>query len=81
VLEIEATNRIATIASMVGKDVKMYIVHTSTGEAVDIISSYRKQGYKFYNETATHYLTLTTEYLKRPDIYRYVMSPPLRSDE
>lgn len=81
VLEIEATNRIATIASMVGKDVKMYIVHTSTGEAVDIISSYRKQGYKFYNETAPHYLTLTTEYLKRPDGYRYVMSPPLRSDE
>ncbi|MEJ2775847.1 dihydropyrimidinase [Sulfolobaceae archaeon RB850M] len=81
VLEIEATNRIATIASMVGKDVKMYIVHTSTGEAVDIISSYRKQGYKFYNETTPHYLTLTTEYLKRPDGYRYVMSPPLRSDE
>jgi dihydropyrimidinase len=81
VLEIEATNRIATIASMVGKDVKMYIVHTSTGEAVDIISSYRKQGYKFYNETAPHYLTLTTEYLKSPDGYRYVMSPPLRSDE
>jgi dihydropyrimidinase len=81
VLEIEATNRIATIASMVGKDVKMYIVHTSTGEAVDIISLYRKQGYKFYNETAPHYLTLTTEYLKRPDGYRYVMSPPLRSDE
>ena len=81
IMEIEATNRIASIASMLGKDVKMYIVHTSTGEAVDIISSYRKQGFKFYNETTPHYLTLNTDFLKRPDGYRYVMSPPLRSDE
>ncbi|AWR93716.1 dihydropyrimidinase [Acidianus brierleyi] len=81
ILEIEATNRIASIASLVGKDVKMYIVHTSTGEAVDIISNYRKMGYKFFNETTPHYLTLNTEMLKRPDAFRYVMSPPLRSDE
>ncbi|WP_170254108.1 dihydropyrimidinase [Acidianus ambivalens] len=81
IMEIEATNRIASIASMIGKDVKMYIVHTSTGEAVDIISSYRRQGFKFFNETAPHYLTLNTDFLKRPDGYRYVMSPPLRSDE
>ncbi|BFH74015.1 dihydropyrimidinase [Sulfurisphaera javensis] len=81
ILEIEATNRIASIASLVGKHVKMYIVHTSTGEAVDIITSYRKEGFKFFNETAPHYLMLNTEYLKRPDGYRFVMSPPLRSDE
>ncbi|ARM75368.1 dihydropyrimidinase [Acidianus manzaensis] len=81
ILEIEATNRISSIASMLGKDVKMYIVHTSTGEATDIISSYRKNGFRFYNETAPHYLMLNTEFLKRSDGFRYVMSPPLRSDE
>ncbi|MCI2415666.1 MAG: dihydropyrimidinase [Candidatus Aramenus sp.] len=81
ILEVEATNRIASIASLVGKHVKMYIVHTSTGEAVDIISSYRRMGFKFYNETTPHYLTLNLEALKRPDAYRFVMSPPLRSDE
>ena len=32
-IEIEAANRIAAIASMIGKDVLMYMVHTSTGEA------------------------------------------------
>jgi len=81
ILEIEATNRIASIASMIGKNVKMYIVHTSTGEAVDIMSDYRKKGLKFYNETTPHYLVLNTDYLMRPDGYRYIMSPPLRSDE
>ncbi|BBG25091.1 dihydropyrimidinase [Sulfuracidifex tepidarius] len=79
-MEIEAANRVASIASLV-KGVTMYQVHTSTGEAVDVMSSYRSRGMSYFNETTPHYLTLTLEALKRPDGYKYVMSPPLRSDD
>ncbi|EZQ10223.1 phenylhydantoinase [Candidatus Acidianus copahuensis] len=81
ILEVEATNRVSSIASMIGNDVKMYIVHTSTGEAVDTITNFRKKGFHFFNETTPHYLTLSLEALKRPDAEKYVMSPPLRTDD
>ncbi|BBD73626.1 dihydropyrimidinase [Sulfodiicoccus acidiphilus] len=80
-LEVEATNRVATIGSVLGKGVKMYIVHTSTGESVDVMSSYRRKGYKFFNETTPHYLVLNVDALRRPDGHRFVCSPPYRSDE
>lgn len=79
-MEIEATNRVASIASMI-EGVTMYQVHTSTGGAVDVMSSYRSRGFKYFNETTPHYLTLTLEALKRPDAYKYIMSPPLRGED
>ncbi|WOE50379.1 dihydropyrimidinase [Sulfuracidifex metallicus] len=79
-VEIEAANRVASIASLV-KGVTMYQVHTSTGEAVDVMSSYRSKGMNYFNETTPHYLILTLEALKKPDGFKYIMSPPLRSDD
>ena len=79
IVEIEAANRIAAIASMIGKDVLMYMVHTSTGEAVDIFRSYRNMGYKFYNETTPNYLTYDYTILQKEHGYRYIMSPPFRT--
>lgn len=80
-IEYEAANRIAVIASTVGKDVKMYMVHTSTGESVDVFSSYRMNGYQFYNETTPNYLIMDNEILNRQDGYRLIMSPPFRVKE
>ena len=80
-LEYEAANRIAVIASTVGKAVKLYMVHTSTGEAVDVMSQYRKKGYMFYNETTPNYLIMDNEVLNRADGYRLIMSPPYRVKE
>lgn len=80
-LEYEAANRIAVIASTVGKDVKLYLVHTSTGEAVDIMSSYRMKGYNFFNETTPNYLIMDNDILNRQDGYRLIMSPPFREKD
>ncbi len=77
-LEYEAANRVAVIASTVGRDVKLYLVHTSTGQAVDILSSYRKKGYQFFNETTPNYLIMDNDILNRQDGYRLIMSPPFR---
>lgn len=80
-LEYEAANRIAVIASTVGKNVKLYLVHTSTGKAVDIMARYRKKGYQFYNETTPNYLIMDREVLNRDDGYRLIMSPPFRKND
>lgn len=80
-LEIEATNRIAVIASLVGKHVRLYIVHTSTKEAVEIMRGYRENGYMFYNETTPNYLTYDYKILEKANGYRYIMSPPFRREE
>ena len=79
IVEIEAANRVASIASMIGKNVKMYMVHTSTFEAVDIFRKYREMGYHFYNETTPNYLTYDYSIYEGKYGYRYIMSPPFRS--
>ncbi|KPV45178.1 MULTISPECIES: dihydropyrimidinase [Acidiplasma] len=79
IVEIEAANRIAAIASMIGRDVTLYMVHTSTYESVDIFREYRKKGYKFYNETTPNYLTYDYSVLEGEYGYRYIMSPPFRT--
>ncbi|MEM0140224.1 MAG: dihydropyrimidinase [Ferroplasma sp.] len=80
IVEIEAANRVAAIASMIGKKVKMYMVHTSTAEAVDIFRKYREQGFKFYNETTPNYLTYDNSVYRGEFGYRYIMSPPFRKE-
>ncbi len=79
IVEIEAANRIAAIASIIGKEVKMYMVHTSTYEAIDIFRKYREMGYHFYNETTPNYLTNDYTVFQGKYGYRYVMSPPFRT--
>ncbi len=81
IVEIEAANRIAAIASLIGKNVVMYMVHTSTYEAVDIFRRYREKGYRFFNETTPNYLTYDYHIMEGEFGYRYVMSPPFRTKD
>ncbi len=80
IVEIEAANRIAAIASTIGKKVKMYMVHTSTYEAADVFRKYREQGFSFYNETTPNYLTYDYKIYEGESGYRYIMSPPFRKE-
>ncbi len=66
---------------MVGKNVKMYMVHTSTFESIDIFRKYREMGYKFYNETTPNYLTYDYSIYEGKYGYRYIMSPPFRAPQ
>jgi len=77
--EAEAAQRGIRLAEMAHS--ALYIVHTSTGLAVDEIREAENRGSPIYSETCPHYLTFTDEALKRPDGNKYIMSPPLRSEE
>ena len=77
--EAEAVQRGIRLAEMAHSP--LYIVHTSTGLAVNEIQEAENRGIPIYSETCPHYLTFTDEALKRPDGNRYIMSPPLRSGE
>lgn len=76
--EAEATNRAVKLAEML--DAPIYIVHVSNGEASDIITNSRKQGFKTMGETCPQYLLLSIDNYREEGFNgaKYVMSPPLR---
>ena len=78
-VEAEAVQRAIVLARITGSPI--YVVHVSTAMALDEIKGAVDAGLPVYSETCPHYLTFTEEDYKRPDGNRYIMSPPLRSDE
>lgn len=76
--EAEAVYRSIMLAAVV--DVPIYIVHVSSGEAVDVIKFSQQKYNKIFSETCPHYLLLTDDLLEKPDFEgaKYVLSPPLR---
>jgi dihydropyrimidinase len=78
-VEAEAAQRAAMIAEFA--QANLYIVHTSTRDAVQIIGGFRARGLPVFLETCPHYLTFTEERLSAPDGKYQVVSPPLRRRE
>lgn len=76
--EIEAIERVIRIARKY--NVQVHIVHVSTPEGVHLIEK-AKHDVRITCETAPHYLFLNEELLSEPDGYRWLCSPPLRSEE
>ena len=76
--EAEATHRAVVLAGMTGAP--LYVVHMSSGDALEALKAGRAQGFKVYGETCPQYLMFTMEKYEEPNFEgaKYVMSPPLR---
>ena len=57
---------------------RIFIVHLTTAEGVDIVADARAEGVDIIAETCTHYLMYTEDVLKRPDAIKWICSPPIR---
>ena len=77
-VEGEAIHRALTMAAAAGGN--LYIVHMSTEEGVAELANMKGMA-NVYGETCPHYLTLTEEKYLSPKGRRFVMSPPLRSED
>ncbi|MBA7478818.1 MAG: dihydropyrimidinase [Spirochaeta sp.] len=79
--EEEAIDRAGKMVEMTGS--RIYIVHLSSREGLWKVRKFRDRGIDVYAETCPQYLTLTEERYKEPDWNgaKYVMSPPLRSQD
>ncbi len=75
--EGEAVSSVVRTAYDAGAPV--YIVHVSTGEAVETIAEAVELGVEVYAETCPHFLVLDESLLAGPDGQRYATCPPLRS--
>ncbi len=77
-VEAEAVNRVCALAKAAGQPV--YIVHTSTADALKVIARARFEGQLVYSETCPQYLYLNDALYDQPDFEgaAFVMSPPLR---
>lgn len=80
-VEAEAVERVLRLAKMAG-DAPVYIVHLSCKESLEAVRRARKEGQKnIFVETCPQYLTLTEERYLDADGLKYIMSPPLRTQE
>lgn len=80
-VEAEAVERVLRLARMAG-DAPVYIVHLSCKESLEAVRAARKEGQKnIFVETCPQYLTLTEERYLDEDGLKYIMSPPLRTQE
>jgi dihydropyrimidinase len=79
--EAEATHRAIALAEIA--DVPVYIVHLSAAESLDMVAEARDRGLPAFAETCPQYLFLSEDDYERPGFEgaKYVMSPPLRSNE
>ena len=59
-------------------DGRLFIVHLSSAEGLDLVSAARGEGLNVLAETCTHYLVFTEEMLQREDGLKWICSPPLR---
>jgi dihydropyrimidinase len=75
-VEAEAINRALYLNRMTGG--RLYIVHLSTRQGLELVRAARANGDMVLAETCPHYLTLTQEVYQRKDGGRFICSPPLR---
>ncbi len=78
--EAEAVHRSIAIAEIAGAPV--YIVHVSSGDALDEIRRAHARGAPVFAETCPQYLLLSVDDLARPGFEgaKYVLTPPLRAN-
>ncbi len=78
-VEAEAVSRACILAEETGCN--MYIVHTSTKEAVEIIDRYREKGLPIHSETCAHYLAFDESLYEKEGVGVWeIISPPLRKE-
>ncbi len=75
-IEAEAISRAVTWAEATGG--RLYIVHLSTAEGVDIIKQARERGISVHAETCPQYLLLDDSVFGGPEGYLYACAPPVR---
>jgi dihydropyrimidinase len=77
-LEGEATNRIASLAGVLGA--RLYVVHVTCRESVEAIRRAQAEGWAVHGETCPQYLLLEDSVYDRPDFEgaTYVIAPPIR---
>ena len=57
---------------------RLFIVHLTTGEGVEMVGAARGAGLDVWAETCTHYLIYTEQMLRKEDGIKWICSPPLR---
>ena len=76
IAEVVAVQRAVAIAEATGSPI--YILHTSSGRALQVAEEAMHRGLPVYVETRPMYLHLTAEVYQRPDAGLYLGGPPLR---
>ena len=76
--EAEATHRVLCLAEVAGAAV--YVVHMTSGRAVEHVARFRERGLPAFAETCPQYLFCSTDDLERAGFEgaKYVCSPPMR---
>ena len=77
-VENRAIERCISMVERIGG--RLFIVHLTTAEGVEMVGAARGAGLDVLAETCTHYLAFTDDMLRREDGIKWICSPPLRDD-
>ncbi len=78
-IEEEAINRVIQMNETA--EGHLFIFHVTTGKGAAMVKKAREAGQSIYAETCVHYLVLNDDKYLQEDGYKYLCSPPLRSDK
>ncbi len=79
IVEAEAINR-ATYLNQWAES-RLYIVHLSTAEGLELIKNNKNKPGTVFTETCPQYLTLDEKNYKDEEGYKFICSPPLRTQK
>lgn len=78
-IEEEAINRVIQMNKTA--EGHLFIFHVTTENGAAMIKKAKEAGQSIYAETCVHYLVLNEDKYSESDGYKYLCSPPLRSDK
>jgi dihydropyrimidinase len=78
-VENKAIERAIQLVREVGG--RLFIVHLSSAEGLNMVGAARGEGLDVLAETCTHYIVLTEDMLHHEDGLKWICSPPLRDQE
>jgi len=79
IVEASAVQRTVELAEFTGG--RLYVVHTSTGDAAEIARRAQNRDVDVFMETCTQYLMFNDEVFKRDDGHLFATSPQVKSEQ
>jgi dihydropyrimidinase len=76
VVEADTIGMVARFARHL--ETPVFIFHMSGGEGLDVLRDARASGVPVIGETCTHYLAFDDGVFRRPDSWKFVITPPIR---
>jgi dihydropyrimidinase len=79
ICEVQAISTVLTMAEML--DSPLYLLHLTSARGLSLVRRAQAAGTRVVAETCSHYLEFSDDVFRRPEAWRYMLTPPIRDAE